>query len=131
MSRAFWGIVVTVQAIATSSIAMAAGDPQKGRSIVASRQQGLCLLCHSAPIPEERFQGNLAPNLVIAVQGKTEAQLRQAIEDPSLARPGTIMPSYYRVDHLQRVAKNQQGKTLLNAEQIDDVLAYLITLKQP
>ena len=98
---------------------------------VANRQQGLCLLCHSAPIPEERFQGNLAPSLVTLVQGKSELELRQSIEDPSIRRPGTIMPAYFRIDHLRQVAKNQQGKTLLSSEQIDDVVAYLMTLRQP
>ena len=124
-------MMVMAQAITMLATAHAAGDSQKGRAIVANRQQGLCLLCHSAPIPEERFQGNLAPSLVTLVQGKSELELRQSIEDPSIRRPGTIMPAYFRIDHLRQVAKNQQGKTLLSSEQIDDVVAYLMTLRQP
>ncbi len=109
--------------------AQAQANAQQGRAIVANRQLGLCLLCHSAPIPEERFQGNLAPNLVDLVQGKSEADLRQTLQDPSQRRPGTIMPAYGRTDHLQRVAKGLEGKPLLNAQQIEDVMAYLMTLQ--
>ena len=118
-------------AAALTGGAHAQGNPQQGRAIVANRHQGLCLLCHSAPIPEERFQGNLAPNLVDLVQGKSEADLRQVLQDPSVRRPGTIMPAYGRTDHLQRVARGQEGKPLLQAQQIDDVIAYLMTLQRP
>jgi len=92
--------------------------------------RGLCLLCHSAPIPEERFQGNLAPNLAGAGSRATPDQLRLRLVDPARLNPDTIMPPYYRVDGLTRVAKNFQGKTILTAEQIEDVVAYLASLKE-
>jgi len=104
------------------------GDPVKGWAIVANRQLGLRLLCHSAPIPEERFQGNLAPDLRSAAR-LTEGQIRQRIVDPSRANPETIMPAYYRTEGLTRVAPSLRGKTILTAEQIEDVVAYLVTLK--
>jgi L-cysteine S-thiosulfotransferase len=109
--------------------AFAAGNPERGRQIVANRQVGLCLLCHAAPIPEERFQGELAPDLRGVGARLTEAQIRARIVDPSKANPDTIMPAYYRKDGLSRVAAAYQGRTILDAEQIEDVVAYLLTLK--
>jgi sulfur-oxidizing protein SoxX len=106
-----------------------AGDAVRGRSIVAGRTTGLCLLCHSAPIPEERFQGNLAPSLAGAGAHWSAGQLRLRLVDPARLNENTIMPSYYRLSGLQRVAKGFDGKTLLTAEQIEDVVAYLSSLK--
>lgn len=106
-----------------------AGNAQRGRAIVADRHVGLCLLCHTAPIPEERFQGDLAPNLAGAGARWTVPQLRLRIADSSRLDPATIMPSYYRTEGLQRVAPGYAGKTILSAQQIEDVVAYLSTLK--
>ena len=106
-----------------------AGDPEKGRAIVANRQLGLCLLCHSGPFQEERFQGNLAPDLRDVGARLNEDQLRQRLLDPARFNPKTIMPAYAKNDGLTRVAPSLQGKTLLSNEQIEDVVAYLATLK--
>jgi sulfur-oxidizing protein SoxX len=106
------------------------GDRARGRAIVANRTVGLCLLCHSGPIPEERFQGNLAPSLAGAGARWSEGQLRLRLADPARLNPDTIMPPYYRLDHLQRVAKTFTGKTVFTAEQLEDVVAYLATLKE-
>jgi sulfur-oxidizing protein SoxX len=109
--------------------AFAAGNPERGRQIVANRQVGLCLLCHAAPVPEERFQGDLAPDLKGVGSRLSEAQIRARVVDPSKANAETIMPAYYKAEGLTRVAPQFQGKTILSAEQIDDVVAYLVTLK--
>jgi sulfur-oxidizing protein SoxX len=111
-----------------ASLTGAKGDPQRGRAIVANRQVGLCLLCHSGPFPEERFQGNLAPDLRSAAR-LTEGEIRARLVDPSQANPQTIMPAFYKTDGLTRVAPAQRGKTILTAEQIEDVVAYLVSLK--
>jgi len=95
---------------------------------VANRQVGLCLLCHSGPFPEERFQGNLAPDLRNAAR-LTEGEIRQRIVDPTKANPQSIMPAYYRSEGLARVAPAYRGKTVLTAEQIEDIVAYLSSLK--
>ena len=105
------------------------GDPVRGRAIVANRQLGLCLLCHSGPFPEERLQGNLAPDLSGAGSRSTEGQLRLRIVDAGRLNSATIMPPYYRVDGLNRVGPNFRGKPLLTAEQIEDVVAFLATLR--
>ena len=104
------------------------GDPARGRAIVANRQVGLCLLCHTGPFPEERFQGNLAPDLREAAR-LTEAEIRLRLVDPARVNPKTIMPAYYRAEGLTNVAPAYRGKPVLSAEQIEDVVAYLVTLK--
>jgi L-cysteine S-thiosulfotransferase len=111
------------------SLTGAKGDPARGRAIVASRQVGLCLLCHSGPFPEERFQGNLAPDLKGAGSRWSEGQLRLRIVDPARINPATIMPAYHRTEGLVRVAPAYRGKPVLTAEQIEDVVAFLTTLK--
>ncbi len=112
-----------------ASLTGAAGDPERGRAIVSNRQVGLCLLCHTGPFPEEHFQGNLAPDLTGAGARASAGQLRLRIVDASRLNPNTIMPPYYRVDGLERVAANFRGKPILSAEQIEDVVAFLVTLK--
>ena len=109
--------------------ALGGGDAEKGRAIVASRQLGLCLLCHSGPFPEERFQGNLAPDLRGAGARLNAEQLRQRLVDPARFNPNTIMPAYSKTDGLTRVTPSLRGKTLLTDQQIEDVVAYLVTLK--
>ena len=89
------------------------GDPERGRAIVANRQVGLCLLCHSGPFPDEKFQGTLAPDLKGTGGRWSEGQLRLRIVDSSRLNRDTIMPSYYRVDGLTRVAPSFQGKPIL------------------
>lgn len=106
------------------------GDPARGRLIVGNRQVGLCLLCHSGPFPEERFQGTLAPDLRGAGSRLSEGQLRLRIVDGQRLNADTIMPSYYRVDGLNRVPASLRGKPILTAAQIEDVVAYLITLRE-
>ena len=111
-----------------ASLTGAKGDPARGRAIVANRQLGLCLLCHTGPFPEERFQGNLAPDLREAAR-LTEAEIRLRLVDPARANPKTIMPAYYRTEGLTRVAPAYRGKPVLTAEQIEDVVAYLLSLR--
>jgi sulfur-oxidizing protein SoxX len=110
------------------SLTGAKGDPARGRAIVVNRQN-TCLLCHSGPFPEERFQGNLAPDLKGAGSRWSEGELRLRLVDGRKLNPGTIMPGYYRVDGLQRVAPAFRGKPILTAEQIEDVVAFLVTLR--
>jgi sulfur-oxidizing protein SoxX len=111
------------------SLTGAKGDPARGRAIVANRQVGLCLLCHSGPFPEERFQGDLAPDLRGAGARWSESQLRLRIVDSGRINPSSIMPAYHRSEGLVRVAPAWRGKTILSAEQIEDVVAFLMTLK--
>lgn len=111
------------------SLTGAKGDPARGRAIVVNRQVGLCLLCHSGPFSEERFQGNLAPDLKGAGSRLSEGQLRLKIVDPGRVNPATIMPAYHRTEGLVRVAPAYRGKPVLSAEQVEDVVAFLTTLR--
>ena len=129
-AAAFYASAAAAQDSIPDSLTGARGDPVRGRAIVANRQLGLCLLCHSGPIPEERFQGDLAPDLKGAGKRWTEAQLRARIVDSRRLNPATIMPSYYRTEGHWRVAPAFRGKPLLSAEQIEDVVAYLGTLNE-
>jgi L-cysteine S-thiosulfotransferase len=111
------------------SLTGAQGDPARGRAIVVNRQIGLCLLCHSGPFPEERFQGNLAPDLTGAGSRWSEGQLRLRIVDSSRLNRDTIMPAYHRTEGPVRVAPAYRGKPVLSAQQIEDVVAFLMTLR--
>ena len=112
------------------SLTGSSGDPERGRTIVLNRQVGLCLLCHTGPFPEEKFQGTLAPDLKGAGSRSSAGQLRLRIVDAGRLKPDTIMPPYYRVDGLDRVAPSFAGKPILTAEQIEDVIAFLLTLRE-
>jgi L-cysteine S-thiosulfotransferase len=105
------------------------GDPTRGKTIFVSRQTGLCLLCHSAPLPEQKFQGTIGPDLAGVGSRYTAGQLRLRIVDSSRINPETIMPSYYRLEGLDHVAPAFRGKPVLNAQQIEDVIAFLLTLR--
>jgi sulfur-oxidizing protein SoxX len=106
------------------------GDAGRGRAIVADRQQGLCLLCHRGPFPDVALQGDLAPDLTGTGTRWTAGQLRLRIVDASRFNPTTIMPAFYRTDGLRRVAPAFAGRPILTAEQIEDVIAFLTTLRQ-
>ncbi len=112
-----------------ASLTGSPGDPTRGRAVVMNRFVGLCLLCHSGPFPEERFQGDLAPDMRGAGSRWSEGQLRLRMVDSSRLNPATIMPIYYRTEGFARVAPAFRGKPVLTAEQIEDVVAFLATLK--
>jgi L-cysteine S-thiosulfotransferase len=114
----------------SASLTGAAGDPARGRAIILDRRLGGCLLCHTGPFPQEKFQGTLAPNLSAAGSRWSEGELRLRLVDATRLNPDTIMPSYYRVDGLTRVGERWRGKPILTAEQIEDVVAFLMTLRE-
>lgn len=105
------------------------GDPVNGRALVVKRET-TCLLCHAGPFPDQRFQGNLSPDLTGTGSRWTEGELRLRMVDATRLNEATIMPPFYRIDGLSRVAKNLRGKPILSADQIEDVVAFLMTLKE-
>jgi L-cysteine S-thiosulfotransferase len=105
------------------------GDATLGRALVVDRSS-TCILCHSGPFPEQKFQGDLAPNLAGSGSRWSEGQLRLRLVDATRLNAATIMPAYYRIDGLVRVGSNWRGKPILSAEQIEDILAYLVTLRE-
>jgi sulfur-oxidizing protein SoxX len=112
----------------TTSLTGLPGDAARGRALVLDRAN-TCILCHSGPFPEVKFQGDLAPNLTGAGSRWTEGQLRLRLVDASRFNPATIMPSYYRVDGVVNVGPSWRGKSILSADQIEDIVAYLETLR--
>jgi L-cysteine S-thiosulfotransferase len=114
----------------SASLTGTAGDPGRGRLVVMDRRLGGCLLCHTGPFPEEKFQGTLAPDLSGAGMRYTEGELRLRLVDPMRLNPDTIMPAYYRIEGLTHVGNSWRGKPILTAEQIEDVVAYLMTLRE-
>jgi sulfur-oxidizing protein SoxX len=112
-----------------TSLTGSPGDAARGRVLVVARSS-TCILCHSGPFPEEKFQGDLAPSLSGAGSRWSEGQLRLRLVDASRLNAATIMPSYYRVDGLHRVGAAWRGKPILSAEQIEDMVAYLTSLRE-
>ena len=109
-------------------LAAVSGDPLRGREVIAGRDAN-CLLCHAVPETGVRFMGNIAPPLSGVGARLSEGQLRLRVVDQSRLNPGTVMPSYYKVEGLVRVAPAYLGKPVLTEQQIEDVIAYLKTLK--
>jgi sulfur-oxidizing protein SoxX len=95
---------------------------------VADRTLGLCILCHAAPLPAVRFMGNLGPDLAGVGDRLTMPELRERIVDSRRINPDTIMPPYHSLANLRRVGERWQGTTILTAQEIEDVVAYLATL---
>lgn len=106
-----------------------AGDAARGRALVLDRSS-TCILCHSGPFPQATFQGDLAPSLAGSGSRWSAGQLRLRLVDASRLNPATIMPSFYRVEGLVRVGAAWRGKPVLSAEQIEDIVAYLVTLRE-
>jgi sulfur-oxidizing protein SoxX len=128
MAQALRPYAVAGDAI-SESLTGSPGDAARGRALVVARSS-TCILCHSGPFPEEKFQGDLAPSLSGAGSRWSEGQLRLRLVDASRLNAATIMPSYYRVDGLHRVGAAWRGKPVLSAEQIEDMVAYLTSLRE-
>jgi sulfur-oxidizing protein SoxX len=107
----------------------AAGDPARGRALVLARESANCVLCHAVPDPAVKFAGDVGPSLAGAGSRFSEAQLRLRVADNLRVNPASVMPSYYKVDGLDRVAGRYAGKPVLTAQEVEDVVAWLVTLK--
>jgi len=105
------------------------GDAARGRNVVIERDKGHCILCHAVPDPEVKFAGNVAPPLNGVARRLTAAQIRGRIADPTRHDRDTVMPAYFRTEALRRVAKPYAGKTVLSAQDVEDAVAYLSTLR--
>lgn len=106
------------------------GDPERGRAVAIHRQKGNCLACHIMPIPEEQFHGETGPDLH-GVGSRYEAgELRLRVVNSKVINPDTMMPAFYRTEGLHRVAGKFAGKPMLSAQEVEDVVAYLMTLTE-
>ena len=107
-----------------------ARDAARGREIAAGRQAN-CLACHHMPIPEQPFHGDLGPDLAGVADRLTEGALRLRLVDPKRIGEASVMPAFYRVHGLTRVARRYRDRPILAAQQVEDVIAYLMTLTEP
>jgi len=107
----------------------AAGDAARGRALIVARQAANCAVCHVVPDPDVRFGGTLGPSLAGVGARLAPAQLRLRVADNLRVNPATLMPSYYKDDGFDRVAAPYAGKTILTAQEVEDVVAYLGTLR--
>ncbi|MCK5546847.1 MAG: sulfur oxidation c-type cytochrome SoxX [Rhodospirillaceae bacterium] len=105
-----------------------AGDPVAGRKTAINRKKGNCLACHVMPIPEQQFHGLIGPTLDDTGDRFTEAELRMRMVDSKVFDESTMMPSFYKTGQ-HMVLKKFVGKTILSAQEVEDVVAYLMTLK--
>ncbi len=119
---------VVVDAI-PQSLTGKAGDPAKGRKTAINRKKGNCLACHVMPVPEQADHGEVGPPLNEVASRLSAGQIRLRIVNPKVVNPGTIMPAFYRTKGLHRVQKKWQGKTIISAQDVEDVTAYMLTLK--
>ena len=106
------------------------GDPARGRAVVESRQLGTCVLCHAGPFPAERLPATIGPDLRGVGSRLTAGQIRLRLVDPARVNPDSVMPAYFRVDGLVRVGPAFRGRSALTAQQIEDAVAFLVTLKE-
>ena len=107
------------------------GNADRGRIIVAASNKGNCLACHAMPIQEESFHGNIGPSLEGIGSRLTTAQIRLRVVDEQQINPMSIMPGYYRdPDVMTRVLYEYRGLPLLKAQEVEDIVAYLATLKK-
>jgi sulfur-oxidizing protein SoxX len=112
-------------------LTMQPGDPMRGRQIVENRQLSACLLCHAGPFPEPHLQGNIGPPLAGVGARLTAGEIRLRLIDARRLNPNTVMPPYYVVEGLNRTGHAWQGEPALSAQQIEDVVAFLTTLRAP
>jgi len=106
------------------------GDAKRGRDVVINRKKGNCLACHVMPIPEQDFHGELGPNLAGVGSRYPLGMLRLRVIDEKKVNPTTVMPGFYvDPDALHKIPKKFKGKTVLSAQDVEDVVAYLSTLK--
>jgi len=113
--------------IATPLTAVA-GDATRGSKLFVSREGGHCILCHA--IPGAPVAGNIGPPLNGVGARLHAAQLRRRVVDITVIRPDTTMPAFHRVEGLQRVAAEYRGKPALSAQDVEDIVAYLSTLRE-
>lgn len=119
---------VAADAIATPLTATP-GNAARGKAIVISREGGHCILCHHVPVEEVKIFGNVAPALDGVGSRLSVAQLRQRVVDITAVNPDAVMPAFHRTGNLQRVAREYREQPVLSAQQVEDVVAWLASLK--
>ena len=103
------------------------GDATRGREVFVSREGGHCVLCHA--IPGVKVAGDVGPPLAGVAARLSAAQIRLRIADITRVNPQAVMPTFHRVENLKRVAPQYAGKPALDGQQVEDLVAFLGTLR--
>ena len=130
--------VAFVEGAIETSLGGAKGDPVAGAAIMSDRASGNCVACHAiAAMPDVAFQGNIGPALDGAGSRWSEAQLRGIVSNAKMTFEDTVMPAFYKTTGYERPGDGYTGKAptadlppILDAQQVEDVTAYLVTLKE-
>jgi len=122
--------IITNEMAINQSLTGVPGDPANGRKVAINRKLGNCLACHAMPIPEQQFHGETGPSLYGVANRLTEGELRMQLVNAKVTNEDTMMPSFYRVTGYNRPDKKFIGKTILSAQEVEDVVAYLLTLNK-
>jgi L-cysteine S-thiosulfotransferase len=112
-----------------ASLSGKAGDAVNGKKVFVHQKKGNCLTCHTAPIPEEQFHGKVGPDLAGVGARMSEGEIRLRIVNPKVLNPETLMMAFYKTHGLKQVNKSFVGKPMLNEQEVEDIVAYLMTLK--
>ena len=122
--------VVYSDGVVEASLTGKAGDTVTGRDVFSNRKLGNCLACHSnSDMPELSFHGEVAPLLDGVGDRWSEAELRGIVSNAKMMFEGTMMPAFYIDTGYIRPLEGFDGKSILSAQQVEDVVAYLMTLK--
>ena len=114
-----------------ASLTGVAGDAANGRKVFMNRKKGNCLACHvNDDMSEQSFHGEVGPELNGVADRWETAELRGIVVNAKKMFDGTIMPAFYRDAGFNRTLKNFDGKSILSAQEVEDVLAYISTLKE-
>jgi sulfur-oxidizing protein SoxX len=133
---AAWPAVAQVAPFAVAEDAIVAplaglsGDAARGAAVVRNRESANCLICHAIPDPREPFMGEVGPPLAGVGSRLSAGQIRLRLVDPTMVNPGAVMPAYHRVAGLVNVDPRFRGRPVLTAQEIEDVVAYLLTLRE-
>ncbi|ABK44417.1 monoheme cytochrome SoxX (sulfur oxidation) [Magnetococcus marinus MC-1] len=106
------------------------GDPVNGKKLVMARDKGNCIACHW--LPEATFPGNAGPNLYEAIRNneRSVGWIRQKIVNPKVDNPDTLMFTFYDNTGKHNLRKDWRGKRVLEAQEVEDVIAFLLTLRK-
>ena len=123
-------LVPLPRALALEPLVEGPGDAERGRAVVLDRDRGHCLLCHRIAQLDEGFQGTIGPPLGDVGNRLSASELRARVVDPTRLNPATVMPAYHRVENLRQVAEAYRGLPVLTAREVEDVVAFLVTIPQ-
>lgn len=106
------------------------GDPTNGAKLMADRHRSLCILCHAGPFSAPHTQGDIAPSLADVGGRLSAGQIRLRVANIKALNPESLMPAYLKVADRPDIAEAWRGKSILSPAEIEDIVAYLVTLKE-